>query len=129
MSQQLARVLSAEPKRDQALVALDDSEKEQRRLAGDLAEMNRQLERRVQVLAEDFAEVLGKEGCKHLQRIRTSTHRMNELIDGMLTLARLSKKAMRREPIDLSALVKVVVDELQRDDPSRPTFFPVERAN
>lgn len=47
MCQQIIRVLDAEQKRDQALKALQESEAHQRRLAGQLAELNHDLERRV----------------------------------------------------------------------------------
>ena len=47
MCQQIIRVLSAEHKRDDALRALKASEAHQRQLAEQLAELNRDLERRV----------------------------------------------------------------------------------
>ncbi len=47
MYQQIIRVMKAEDTRDKALVALQASEAHQRQLAGQLAEMNRDLERRV----------------------------------------------------------------------------------
>ena len=54
MCQQIIRVLNAEDNRDKALAALRDSEARQRHLAEQLAEMNRDLERRV---AERTAEL------------------------------------------------------------------------
>ena len=48
MCQQLIRVLDAESARDNAMSALKESEAQQRRLAEQLAEMNRDLDRRVQ---------------------------------------------------------------------------------
>jgi signal transduction histidine kinase len=47
MCQQIIRVLNAEQKRDAALRALQESEAQQRQLARQLAELNRDLERRV----------------------------------------------------------------------------------
>lgn len=47
MCEQIVRVLEAEEKRDEALAALQTSEAQQRRLSEELAEMNRELERRV----------------------------------------------------------------------------------
>lgn len=47
LCQQILRVLEAEQKRDQALQAAAESESQQRRLAQQLAEMNRNLEQRV----------------------------------------------------------------------------------
>lgn len=48
MCQQILRVMNAESKRDRALADLKESEAQQRRLAEELAEMNRNLERRIQ---------------------------------------------------------------------------------
>ena len=48
MCQQIVRVLNAERARDKAMTALRDSESQQRRLAEQLAEVNRDLESRVQ---------------------------------------------------------------------------------
>ena len=48
MCEQIIRVLNAENARDKALIALKESEAEQRRLSEQLAEMNRNLERRVE---------------------------------------------------------------------------------
>jgi signal transduction histidine kinase len=47
MCQQIIRILNAERKRDQALTALSASEAQQRRLAEELAETNRNLENRI----------------------------------------------------------------------------------
>ena len=47
MCQQIIRILNAERKRDKALAALSDSEARQRLLAEELAEANRNLERRI----------------------------------------------------------------------------------
>src|SRR5579872_5743476 len=48
MCQQIIRVLDAESARDKAMTALKESEAQQRRLAEQLADMNRDLEQRVQ---------------------------------------------------------------------------------
>jgi signal transduction histidine kinase len=48
MCEQIIRVLNAESARDKAMTALKESEAQQKRLAEKLAEMNRDLERRVQ---------------------------------------------------------------------------------
>jgi len=163
MCQQITRILNAERKRDLALAALSSSEAQQRRLAEELAEMNRDLERRVRertaeleavnkeleafsysvshdlraplrhidafsrILAEDFTETLGKEGCEHLQRIATGARHMNELIDGMLTLARLAKQDMTREPVDLSGLAKASAEDIQRSEPDRRVEFVIQQ--
>lgn len=163
MCQQIIRVLDAERKRDQALSALRESEAHQRRLAGQLAETNRDLERRVaqrtaelegamqqlesfsysvshdlrsplravrgfsDILAEEFGAVLGPEGMQHLERVRHGVHRMDELITGLLSLARLAKTDLRRVPVDLSVLAEEVAAELQHAAPERAAQLVIHR--
>lgn len=163
MCQQITRIVNAERKRDMALAALAKSEAQQRRLAEELAVMNRDLERRVRertveleavnkeleafsysvshdlrgplrhidaysrILAEDFSEPLGQEGRDLLARIVKSNSHMNDLTEGMLTLARLAKQELSREPVDLSTLAQASAEELQRDDPGRKVEFVIHK--
>jgi signal transduction histidine kinase len=54
-----------------------------------------------------------------LVRIEDAAKRMNELIDDMLNLARVTKSEMHRERVDLSAMVRQIVTELKQRDPGR----------
>jgi signal transduction histidine kinase len=79
------------------------------------------------ILAEDFAAALGEEGGKHLERIQDRTRYMNGLIESMLTLARLAKKEMKRESVDLSALADATARELRTNEPGRQVQISVRR--
>src|SRR5947207_8008689 len=57
-----------------------------------------------QALLEDYAGVLDPAGRAYLQRVRAATQRMGRLIDDLLNLSRLSRREMKREAVDLSAL-------------------------
>jgi signal transduction histidine kinase len=163
MCQQIIRVLDAEQKRDTALTALRESEAHQRRLAEQLAEMNRDLERRVvertaelqaamqqlesfsysvshdlraplrairgfsEALADEFGATLGTEGRQHLERVLQGVRRMDELISGMLSLARVVKGELQRVPVDLTALAEAVAGELRASDPGRSAQFVIHR--
>ncbi len=72
-----------------------------------------------QVLLEDYANKLEGEGREALQRVRNGTQRMAQLIDDLLKLSSMTRWEMRREMIDLSAMVKVVLKELQETEPER----------
>ena len=50
------------------------------------------------------------------QRIQCATRKMNGLIDGMLTLARLNKAPLNVETVDLAAMVNDIRDELESRD-------------
>jgi signal transduction histidine kinase len=69
------------------------------------------------LLSEDCAGALGEQGRAHLAHIRAATARMQELIDGLLELARVTRGEPQRSPVDLSALAVSVAAELH--DPAR----------
>lgn len=70
-------------------------------------------------LAEDHAEELDADARDLLARVRAASQRMGELIDDMLTLARVSSTEMEVEPIDPSAIAGEVVRQLRDGDGDR----------
>src|SRR5207245_3671208 len=73
-----------------------------------------------QVLLEDYATQLGDGGRDSLQRVRAASQRMATLIDDLLKLARVTRAEMRTEPVDLSAMARDIVVDIQRAAPDRP---------
>ncbi|TAG33119.1 MAG: PAS domain S-box protein [Polaromonas sp.] len=55
----------------------------------------------------------------YLSRIRSGVVQMGELIDVMLALAQVSRKTLRWEPVDLSALAQTLVSRYQKQEPER----------
>lgn len=51
---------------------------------------------------------------------------MGQLIEGMLSLAQLSRQAMQHEQIDLSAMSKEILDEFQAKEPHRKASLQVQ---
>lgn len=76
----------------------------------------------------DHAASLNEESRGHLERIRSAGVRMNQLIDDLLALSRVTKGEMRREPVDLSTLAGVVADSLANFFPDRDLVFVIEPA-
>ncbi|HEV7164673.1 MAG TPA: ATP-binding protein [Gammaproteobacteria bacterium] len=72
-----------------------------------------------QALMEDYAKLLEGNGSKYLTRIRATTQRMGILIDDLLTLARISRRSVKRHSVDISALAADVVRELHEKEPGR----------
>ncbi|HVB79596.1 MAG TPA: PAS domain S-box protein [Candidatus Binataceae bacterium] len=70
-------------------------------------------------LIEDHAGQLDAAAKALLDRIRAATKRMALLIDDLLNLARVTRSEMRYEVVDLSAMAKEVLAELQSEDPER----------
>ena len=72
-----------------------------------------------QALLEDCAEALDERGRQHLQRTRAAAKRMGQLIDDLLSLSRLTRGEMKREPVDLSDLAQSTAAEIARSQPER----------
>jgi len=70
-------------------------------------------------LIEDFGDKFEPEAKALLSRIRASSQKMAELIDGLLNLARVTRTEMRHEPVDLSAIAKEILEELRSAEPER----------
>ena len=72
-----------------------------------------------QALLEDYGEQLDAQGKDYLQRVRSGTQRMAQLIDDLLNLSRVARSEMRRERVNLSALAHAIAQELQKAQPDR----------
>jgi signal transduction histidine kinase len=79
-----------------------------------------------QALLEDYSDKLDCTAQDHLQRVRRAAQRMSALIDDMLNLSRVTRSAMRREKLDLSAVANSIARELQEAEPGRRVEFVIE---
>ncbi|RMH32674.1 MAG: DUF3365 domain-containing protein [Nitrospirae bacterium] len=72
-----------------------------------------------QAVLEDYHDKLDDMGRSYLQRVRAASQRMAQLIDAMLNLARLTRADVSIEPVNLSEMAKVIIQDLQRTQPHR----------
>jgi signal transduction histidine kinase len=72
-----------------------------------------------QILLEDYSEDLDEEGRDYLGRVRAASQRMGRLIDDLLGLSRVTRSALRRQPVDLSAVAREIIAELRKREPER----------
>jgi light-regulated signal transduction histidine kinase (bacteriophytochrome) len=72
-----------------------------------------------QVLLEDYSDKLDQEGQRYLGRVRQSAQHMAQLIESLLSLARVTRDDIRREQVDLSALARQSVERLKAEHPTR----------
>jgi PAS domain S-box-containing protein len=79
-----------------------------------------------QALLEDYADRIDGAARSYLQRVRTATQRMGELIDDLLNLSRVTRSPLRRTPVNLSALANSIVQELRQSQPERAVEFTIE---
>jgi light-regulated signal transduction histidine kinase (bacteriophytochrome) len=78
------------------------------------------------ILLETYADRLDDQGREYVGRVCASCRRMAQLIDDILTLSRLSRTEMRRGAVDLSALARAVVADLQAQEPQRDVTFSIQ---
>ncbi|MFO1330387.1 MAG: ATP-binding protein [Rubrivivax sp.] len=71
------------------------------------------------IVKEDYGGRLDRVGNDHLDRVLAASARMNQMIDAVLTMARLAAQPLSRQPVDLSQLAGFVVDDLRRAAPER----------
>jgi PAS domain S-box-containing protein len=72
-----------------------------------------------QALLEDYQEKLDDMGKDYLERVRKATQRMGLLIDDMLKLSRITQAEMKHETLDLSAMIRDIVETHQQKEPDR----------
>ncbi|MBU2955801.1 ATP-binding protein [Marinobacter sp. F3R08] len=94
----------------------------------DLRQPLRAIEGFGQALEEDCGEQLDDAGKDYLRRIRNASVRMANLIDGLLILSRVSRQSMEKEPVDLTALLQEIADELLEIGDTLPTEINIQPA-
>jgi light-regulated signal transduction histidine kinase (bacteriophytochrome) len=77
------------------------------------------------VILDEYAEKLDKQACGYLQRVGAGIQKMSGLIDDLLNLSRLTRGVLRKESINLTALARDVVAELQEGEPSRKVAIEI----
>ncbi|WP_051180797.1 MHYT domain-containing protein [Thermithiobacillus tepidarius DSM 3134] len=79
-----------------------------------------------QVLLEDYNGKLDSDGQKYLERVLNASQRMGQLIDDLLSLSRITRSEMHREPVNLSMLAHGIAAALQAEQPTRRVNFVIE---
>jgi PAS domain S-box-containing protein len=88
-------------------------------IAHDLRSPLRAIDGYASVLVEDHARGLDETGLRHLGRIREAAVRMGLLIDGLLSLGRLTRVGLRPQQVDLSKLARATLEQLAEAQPNR----------
>jgi signal transduction histidine kinase len=71
------------------------------------------------IVKEDYGRLLDRVGNDHLDRVLGAAARMNNMIDALLGLAKLSSQPLAHQPVNLSQLARFVADDLARQWPER----------
>ena len=72
-----------------------------------------------EILATRYAEALDATGQDYLKRVRAAAQRMDQQIEGLLQLSRVSQTPLDRQDIDLSQLAQEILADLARGEPQR----------
>ncbi len=78
-----------------------------------------------EALLDEYATTLDAQGRRYLDRIRTGTRRMGQLIDALLTLARVSREEMTVDSVNLSDLACSIAADLQEGQLQRQVEFVI----
>jgi signal transduction histidine kinase len=73
-----------------------------------------------QLVLDDAGDALDARSRDYLARVRAAGRRMHAMMEALLRLARISRVELRREEVDLSAMGRHIVSELERRYPDHP---------
>ncbi len=82
-------------------------------IAHDLRAPLRSVSEFAKIVTEDYAEKLEEQGISYLGRVRRGTEKMNELVEGLLRLSRISRQKPDLTRFDMSKAALDVVSELR----------------
>lgn len=78
------------------------------------------------LLAEQYAEQLDAKGQDYLARMQAASRKIDQMIDDLLQISRLSRGSIKIRNIDLSGIVREIIEELRQSAPERDVQFIVE---
>lgn len=88
-------------------------------VAHDLRSPLRAIDGFSRTLLEEHASQLNPQGLAYLERIMAADRRMGQLIDDLLSLSRLNRSEIFYETVDLSAIARDILVDLQERHPER----------
>lgn len=79
-----------------------------------------------QILKEDYEQIIDKTGQQYLQRISSSSIRMAEMIDGLLSLSRITRGRTSFTLLKISRIVSGIIQELSETTPHRKIELKIQ---
>jgi PAS domain S-box-containing protein len=77
-------------------------------------------------LLSRHAQALDSQARHYLERIRDNTRQMGELIDDLLSLARVTRTELRAEPVNLAPRAAQVIERLRQRYPDRAVAVEID---
>jgi light-regulated signal transduction histidine kinase (bacteriophytochrome) len=108
---------------EKALAALEESRRELESLtytvAHDLRGPLRTIEGFARALSEDCGDLLDADGRRYLQHVLDASQRMSGMLEGLLSLARISRAEFHPTIVELSGIARRILDRLRAEEPER----------
>lgn len=79
------------------------------------------------ILREEHSHELSEDGRRHLDRILRAITHMGQLVDDLLALARISRKELRRQRVNLDQTVREALSELPAEESNREIEWRIEK--
>lgn len=118
--------LRVEDRTQQLAAAVKELEAFSYSVSHDLRAPLRAIDGYSRIIREDFKAAFDDEAHTLFDRMLAAVARMSELIDDLLELSRVSRRPLKRRPIDMSALASGVIDNLRHADPTREVTVEIE---
>jgi PAS domain S-box-containing protein len=94
-------------------------------IANDLRAPLRTIEGFARAIIEDYGDRLDTTATDYFSRIRAATHRMDQYIEAMWTLSKVSRRELAENTVDLDEIAQVIADDLRRKQPERKVDFVI----
>jgi light-regulated signal transduction histidine kinase (bacteriophytochrome) len=88
-------------------------------IAHDLRAPLRTIEGFARALSEDCGESLDEDGRRYLQHVLDASHRMSDMLEGLLGLARIQSAECHPIRLELSYIARDIVERLRAAEPAR----------
>jgi len=95
-------------------------------VAHDLRAPLRAIDGFCQMLQSECGKRFGERATDLLGRMLTSAQQMRQLIDGLLSLSRITRSPINRRTVNLSRLAQTIADQLHQSAPERPADFAIQ---
>ncbi len=77
-------------------------------------------------ILKSFGDEIGPDARHDLQRVRLASKRMSELIDALLSLARLTRQELHCQELDLSSIARSIASEMEMEWPTRKVHVRIQ---
>ena len=94
-------------------------------IANDLRAPLRSIEGFARAIIEDYTDRLDTTATDYFSRIRAAAHRMDQYIEAMWAMSRVSRRALAENTVDLHEVVEAIAGDLRRKQPERKVDFVI----